>query len=137
MFLIFFNSVSSSDLLNADHTNADRFSHDSPVTKPVPTSTHIPVTHTDTTCPIFTPTINLDFMTDSDNDSEYDPFASESFPYYIIQKLVCWVLFFMLIRIFTITNYFVNVTFTFIHSISIRRGLLFRSRRERRTIHNS
>ncbi|XP_058775274.1 uncharacterized protein LOC131649531 [Vicia villosa] len=31
---------------------------------------------TEPTCPIFTPTINLDFNSDSDEDSDYDPFAT-------------------------------------------------------------
>ncbi|XP_058742571.1 uncharacterized protein LOC131615076 [Vicia villosa] len=31
---------------------------------------------TETTCPIFTPTVNMDFNSDSDNDSDYDPFAA-------------------------------------------------------------
>ncbi|XP_058766767.1 uncharacterized protein LOC131640386 [Vicia villosa] len=30
---------------------------------------------TKTTCPIFTPTVNMDFNSDSDNDSDYDPFT--------------------------------------------------------------
>ncbi|XP_058780945.1 uncharacterized protein LOC131655055 [Vicia villosa] len=31
---------------------------------------------TEPTCPIFTPTVNMDFNSDSDEDSDYDPFAT-------------------------------------------------------------
>ncbi|XP_058758760.1 uncharacterized protein LOC131632013 [Vicia villosa] len=43
---------------------------------PVSTPTHGPNNRKTPTCPIFTPTVNLDFNSDSDNDSDYDPFAT-------------------------------------------------------------
>ncbi|XP_058740821.1 uncharacterized protein LOC131613143 [Vicia villosa] len=50
-----------------------------PVCREVPPLTQSTHTHhcsSEPTCPIFTPTVNMDFNSDSDQDSDYDPFAA-------------------------------------------------------------
>ncbi|KAI5417232.1 hypothetical protein KIW84_042019 [Lathyrus oleraceus] len=58
------------------HSSVQRNQHVLPVEHDVRHPINVPIVTVQKLYPIFTPTVNLDFNTDDNDDSDYDPFAT-------------------------------------------------------------